>query len=244
MYDKSLINNLFSFDLDQKLVVLKKEKSKSVIVNANNPKIDISKLDTLKLKENFKNIDSNNQIDIFSKEKFDNQLTLEKNNISPTKKKIKKKVKKKIIVKTNGNQLKVYNEIEKSPNNENKLSIEENKDPVIENTKANRPILNNLTQNNRNNTIIKDDNNLKSLYINNWTILCFWCSSRKKNVNKILFEEGSKIITQRLDIMNMFNYLYINEIIQEKLGIEARYMEMSDNFKNSLHYLKQKSLDI
>ncbi len=76
---------------------------------------------------------------------------------------------------------------------------------------------------------------LKSLYINNWTICCFMCTKKKKNVNKILFEEGNKIITERLDIINMFNHLYINEIMQEKLGIEARDMEMSDNFKNSLY---------
>ena len=92
--------------------------------------------------------------------------------------------------------------------------------------------------------MVINDNNLKSLYINNWTIFCFWCTSKKKNVNRVLFEEGNKIITQRLDIMNMFNHLYINEIIQEKFGIEARYIEMPDDFKNSLHPFDSKVCNI
>ena len=147
------------------------------------------------------------------------------------------------MVKTTGNQLKIYDEIEKIPNI-NKLSIEENKVEIIGDTKVNGPILNDISPRNSSSTIIINDNNLKSLYINNWAIFCFWCTSKKRNVNKILFEEGSKIITQRLDIMNMFNHLYINEIIQEKLGIEARYLEMSDGFKSSLHILNSKMSDI
>ena len=87
------------------------------------------------------------------------------------------------------------------------------------------------------------DSNLKSLYINSWAIPCFWCTSKKKNVNKILFEEGNKIITQRLDIMNMFNHLYMSEIIQQKLGLEVRDMEMTEDFKNSLLSLDSKSYD-
>ena len=219
MYDESLINNLFSFDLDKKLVVLKKNKSKSGTENIDNPKMDIRKLDTFKLRQNFKNIDDNNKIKIYPKEISDNQISLEKINIPTTKKKIKKKkIKKKIEVKATNNQLNIYNEIEKSPNG-NKLSMEENKEVKIGDTKVDGPTLNEISPRKSNNSIIIDDINLKNLYINNWAILCFWCTSKKKNVNRILFEEGSKIITQRLDIMNMFTHLYINEIIQEKLGI-------------------------
>ena len=240
MYDKSLINNLFSFDLEKKLVVLKKNKSKSGTENIDNPKMDIRKLDTFKLRQNFKNIYDNNEIKIYPKEISDNQISLEKINIPTTKKKIKKKkIKKKIEVKATNNQLNIYNEIEKSPNG-NKLSMEENKEVKIGDTKVDGPTLNEISPRKSNNSIIIDDINLKNLYINNWAILCFWCTSKKKNVNRILFEEGSKIITQRLDIMNMFTHLYINEIIQEKLGIEVRYMEMSDNFKNSLLSLNSK----
>ena len=49
-----------------------------------------------------------------------------------------------------------------------------------------------------------------------------------------MFEEWSKIITSRLDILNMFNYLYVVEIRQKKLGVEAKGMNMTDNCKNDL----------
>ena len=142
-------------------------------------------------------------------------------------------VKKKISLNSTINQLKANNELERSPNSENKLSLEENKNIIIRDIKANI---------NDDCTSIKIEEDLRSLYINNWTIFCFWFTSKKKNINKILFEEGNKIITERLDIMNMFNHLYINEIIQEKLGIEAKDMEMSDDFKNSLHLLNSKTI--
>ena len=57
----------------------------------------------------------------------------------------------------------------------------------------------------------------------------------KKNINKILFEEGSRIVTKRLDILAMFDHFYVIEIMQKKLGIEVKGMDMSDKCKNSIH---------
>ena len=53
-------------------------------------------------------------------------------------------------------------------------------------------------------------------------------------MNKVLFEEGSKLITERLDLLNMFSHLYTIELIQKKLGIEAKGMNMSNHCKNNL----------
>ena len=240
LYDRSLINNLFSFDLNKKLVVLNVKKKKRKSNDEDNQRTDIKRFDSIKLREDLQNIENNNKnIEIVPKEKLDNQFQLDspfdKNNISSTRKKIKKKTKKKIIVRSASHNLKSYNDIEKTPNYENKLSIEENK--IIDNkdTKVNGTMWRVNTSG--------ADRDLKKVYINNWTIFCFWCTSKKRNVNKVLFEEGSKIITKRLDIMNMFNHLYINEIIQEKLGFEARDMEMSDEFKNYLRFFNSSNID-
>jgi hypothetical protein len=240
LYDRSLINNLFSFDLNKKLVILNVKKKKRKSNDEDNQRIDIKRFDSIKLRENLQNIENNNKnIEIVPKEKLDNQFQsdspFDKKNISSTRKKIKKKTKKKIIVRSASHNLKSYNDIEKTPNYENKLSIEENK--IIDNkdTKVNGTMCRVNTSG--------VDRDLKKVYINNWTIFCFWCTSKKRNVNKVLFEEGSKIITKRLDIMNMFNHLYINEIIQEKLGFEARDMEMSDEFKNYLHFFNSNNID-
>ena len=240
LYDRSLINNLFSFDLNKKLVVLNVKKKKRKSNDEDNQRIDIKRFDSIKLREDLQNIENNNKnIEIVPKDKLDNQFQLDspfdKNNISSTRKKIKKKIKKKISLRSASHNLKSYNDIEKTPNYENKLSIEENK--IIDNkdTKVNGTMCRVNTSG--------VDRDLKKVYINNWTIFCFWCTSKKRNVNKVLFEEGSKIITKRLDIMNMFNHLYINEIIQEKLGFEARDMEMSDEFKNYLHFFNSNNID-
>lgn len=53
-------------------------------------------------------------------------------------------------------------------------------------------------------------------------------------MNKILFEEGSKLITRKLDIMNMFNNLHIVELMQQKLGIEPKGMNMTSRCKQNL----------
>ena len=240
LYDRSLINNLFSFDLNKKLVVLNVKKKKRKSNDEDNQRIDIKRFDSIKLREDLQNIENNNKnIEIVPKDKLDNQFQLDspfdKNNISSTRKKIKKKIKKKISLRSASHNLKSYNDIEKTPNYENKLSIEENK--IIDNkdTKVNGTMCRVNTSG--------VDRDLKKVYINNWTIFCFWCTSKKRNVNKVLFEEGSKIITKRLDIMNMFNHLYINEIIQEKLGFEARDMEMSDEFKNYLRFFNSSNID-
>ena len=96
------------------------------------------------------------------------------------------------------------------------------------------PSMNNNHLNNDTETSKISEKDLTNVYINNWLICCFWCSNRKKNINKILFEEGSRIITKRLDILAMFDHFYVIEIMQKKFGIEAKGMNMSDICKDNL----------
>ena len=165
-----------------------------------------------------------------------NYKIIDKDNISTTRKVkvIKKKKKKKVSnLKSSGDQLKVFNvDDENNPQYENKISIKEN--TKIDDAKPNEDL-------GKTGELLPSESDLKSVYINNWLICCFWCSRNKKNVNKVLFEEGSKILTERLDILNIFKQLYINGLIQEKLGIEAREMEMSDNCKKYLHLIHSKT---
>ena len=112
--------------------------------------------------------------------------------------------------------------------NENKLSSEENKNIVSIFNASNGPL------GGQNDSDTSMDKELKNVYISNWLICCFMCTSRKRNLNKILFEEGSKLITQRLEIMNMFNELHLIEVIRKKLGIEEKGLNMSDRCKDHL----------
>ena len=94
---------------------------------------------------------------------------------------------------------------------------------------------------------VTTEQDLKNVYISNFLICCFSCTNMKKNMNKILLREGSKILTERLDIVNMFYYLYTIETIRKKLKIEAKGVDMSDNCVNHLqiynNYIKSKNND-
>ena len=53
LYDQSLVNNLFSFDLDEKYVVFNTTKFKSKQTSENNNIKDLNKMNSIKLKEKF-----------------------------------------------------------------------------------------------------------------------------------------------------------------------------------------------
>ena len=236
LYDKSLVNSLFSFDLNKKYVVFNHAKSKIKSTNDEDNEVkDIQKVGTFHLKEKIQELENNNNIEIYTKEKLGEQNIIPKTKVSSTRKKVVKKKKSQRsgatkFSKTSNILLKEQiSPKENAPSNDNKIFLEKNK--IISDNIHN--INNNNLRTNTDNVNISEKD-LTNIYINNWLICCFWCSSRKKNINKILFDEGSKIITQRLDILVMFNHFYVIEIMQKKLGIEARGMNMSDNCKEIL----------
>ena len=235
LYDKSLVNNLFSFDLNKKYVVFNSHKKIKQKMEENGMK-DVKRQDIMEYKEKIQDLENNKNVEIYSKENSGDQNILPQNDIISAQKKVikKKKGKKKISSKASKSSLIQFKEKnspnENAQNYENKLSIEENRRNTMSiYNAANEPAPS------HNDTINSSDKDLKNVYINNWLICCFWCASRKKNVNKVLFEEGSKLITERLDILNMFSHLYVIELMQKKLGIEAKGINMSDNCKNNLN---------
>ena len=224
LYDKSLVNDLFSFDLEKKVVIFNTKFKKDKSFDDRNITLDQIKKENNEKIENYRELAEPKNIEIYSKE---NLNELEKVNKSKT---TRKKVKRKKKTTRNVTNLKSVNEIniameEKVNNIENKLSLEDNKNIFSIDNKTNEPAFQDipykLTSGNK-------SNKLQNVYINNWLICCFWCTPRKKNVNKVLFEEGSRILTQRLDILNMFNHFYIMELMQKSMGIELKDMDMSD----------------
>jgi hypothetical protein len=236
LYDKSLVNSLFSFDLNKKYVVFNHAKSKIKSTNDEDHEVkDIQKVGTFHLKEKIQELENKNNIEIYAKENLGEQNIIPKTKVSSTRKKVVKKKKSQRsgatrFSKTSNILLKEQiSPNDNAPSNDNKLSIEENK--IVNNISS----LNNIHLGSDSDTVQTSEKDLTNVYINNWLVCCFWCSSRKKNINKILFKEGSRIITQRLDILSMFNHFYLIEIMQKKLGIEAKGMNMSDKCKDYLH---------
>ena len=224
LYDKSLVNDLFSFDLEKKVVIFNTKFKKDKSFDDRNITLDQIKKENNEKIENYRELAEPKNIEIYSKENL-NELK-KVNKFKTTRKKVKRKKK----TTRNVTNLKSVNEIniameEKVNNIENKLSLEENKNIFSIDNKTIEPAFQDipykLTSGNK-------SNKLQNVYINNWLICCFWCTPRKKNVNKVLFEEGSRILTQRLDILNMFNHFYIMELMQKNMGIELKDMDMSD----------------
>ena len=63
--------------------------------------------------------------------------------------------------------------------------------------------------------------------------LCFCCARKRTTIQNVLLNEGINIISNKLDIFNIFDKLYRDEKIQEKL-MKLEVINMSDNCKERL----------
>ena len=86
---------------------------------------------------------------------------------------------------------------------------------------------------------VNDDN--KGTIINNikMNICCYYCLSKKTNMDVNLLEEGMKLLTRRLDIMNIFTRIYQDEILQKKLLKESLSIPMSKSCIYNIDIIKK-----
>ena len=248
LYDKSLVNNLFSFDLNNKFVVFNRVKKKAHELKEDKSIKDLHLFNSNQPKQKYEDIEKDKNVEIYLKDNPSKQNPDIKNNVSSTRNKIikTKKSQKNLAGRTSINigekskEVDIYDiQKEKNENNQkddNKMSYDENKNILPISKLDNSPL------GTFNESSISTKKDLKNVYINNCLIYCFWCTRKKKNLNKLLFKEGSKILTERLDVMNMFHHLYIVEIMKEKLGIEPKGVKMSENCAKifAKYFLKDK----
>ena len=94
LYDRSLVNNLFSFDMNKKYVAFNKSRNRIKLTNEDNNNIkDLHKVDTMNLKQKFQEFETNKNIEVYSKENLKDTNTIAKNIIPSPKKKNSKKEK-------------------------------------------------------------------------------------------------------------------------------------------------------
>ena len=62
---------------------------------------------------------------------------------------------------------------------------------------------------------------------------------KKKNIQNILLDEGMDLITEKLDIINIFNVIHKYELIQENDSNRENIFEMSANYKQKLKALSK-----
>jgi len=229
LYDISLVNNLFNFDLEKKLIMNKKrEKNKKIkfkndedfkeIKHFNSNKY-ISR-NTIKMSDEILNstgavTGSENRI----KESEEIQKN-NNNNLPETKKNVNyQNIKYSTYLKNYKN---IINRIRKI----NKISLR--------NIKKKNNIVNNIKTENENNenNIIKIVNKIK---INKACLyFCFLFARKRRNLDNILLDEGINIICEKLDVFNLFDKIYKAKKIQENVEENDIYEVMSKESKINL----------
>ena len=230
LYEKSLVNNLFNFDLEKKLVVLKVKKNlenKEIKENKENKENSQSDNSRRKLNTKLNTLNLNNKNEeISSKNKFmEHDIIISKKNKSSNDTKKETNNTKKI--------LKIYHKknepIEKDKNDNNNFN-DMNSDCLEKKIEDIENIHNESKEKNEQNKNI-----ITKIKVNTFYVHCGFCCVRGiSNLNNILLDEGMKLITEQLDVLNIFRKLYIEEKGEKKLKEKIISVEMSDECRNDI----------
>ena len=230
LYEKGLINHLFSFDMDKKIIELKVQKKIKNII-PNKPQASKSLKHDYKLSSNilvYSNENTTKAKSIMkeggttSENKLNSDNILSPKSTSLLKVKNKRKIKKKKLVRINS--MKSENEGIKSKHilknnlkdeNEIKNSNFNFGEHIIETEKVSRQKISKLT-------FTKVD-----LYV------CFLCTRKRKKIQNILIDEGMNMFSEKLDVINIFTKLMKIEDF-ENLAHKEKAIEMSDECKKRL----------
>ena len=240
LYDIDIVNNLFSFDLDKKQVLIKKLKKDNNINNTN----DILYENKETINGNKENINDDNKNIYYPNIKSNkmvrlNIVNLNENDLNPTIENepeigIRKKRKRSNIKMNTSNYRKSQQIKEEMNNNKNIETQNINKNEKTSHRNMNKTV----SSNNKMISIddeIKQRNIMDNVYINPFfTIFAFCCIRKINNVNCYVLEEGLDIIKERLDVINIFKKLYYSEKIQELFKDKKKDIDMTDKCKAKL----------
>ena len=238
LYDKALVNNLFSFDLDKKNVLIKNKKRKNDEGNKDEtPQIYSQNI-------------PNNSIQIYGSNNFQNEISVQSrnrlqhnsNNNCTDDTLVTGRRRKKRYVKINANSGKNEMNIQNIEENELKSpnEIYDYKDKYKENINN----IDNAAQfEGKEKTERNEDENRRIIDRVKMKCCCiyFWfCFARKKkNIDNVLLDEGMRIIVENLDIINIFKKIHSAEIIEKTLKARGNLIEMSEECKQKIHSLNK-----
>jgi hypothetical protein len=236
LYDISLVNNLFSFNISKKIIMIKNLKATKIenISSGKNYKeknIEINPpIANMSSSRKSLNINMSNcllskdstQNNIISRKKIGQGPLISRNVKLPKRKSYKSKTK---IHKNS--MISNFNIDERSEVRKISLGGKNSK------TEINKKVYNNINTNdyNVNNldiTEVKERNIetekdkkcdiiIEKIRFNVlYTYFCFLCLRRKKNLQNELLDKGMKLVYQKLDIFNIFKKMYIFDNISEQ----------------------------
>jgi hypothetical protein len=236
LYDISLVNNLFSFNISKKIIMIKNLKATKIenISSGKNYKeknIEINPpIANMSSSRKSLNINMSNcllskdstQNNIISRKKIGQGPLISRNVKLPKRKSYKSKTKiHKNTVISNFN-IDERSEVRKISLGGKNSKTESNK-KVYNNINTNDYNANNLditevkernieTEKDKKCDIIIEKIRFNVLY----TYFCFLCLRRKKNLQNELLDKGMKLVYQKLDIFNIFKKMYIFDDISEQ----------------------------
>ena len=198
LYDKALVNNLFSFDLDKKMVEIKKKDNNS---NSNTKKLEVHPI-------------------IYVNNNIQDELSEQSRN------KMNEDISKNCIVSPNSKSIYIKEENLKSSDLIKIYNINKNVNVgKIENMMQSEVKMGDkeADRGNENRRII-DRIKMKCCCVYFW----FCLARKKKNILNLSLDEGMRIIEEKLDIINIFKKIYSTEFIEKNLKIKGNMLEMSD----------------
>lgn len=227
LYLSSFTNNLFSFNLDKKIIYLKENKH--------------HKLDDISIEKDIK-IDEKNKDDKNLKK---NEI-IKKNNLAqnfPSQHLILGRTLK--FSKRNNQRAKTCINLNFSKSERNKInSFSSNLkyDELINNKVTIGELEHNKGESQKNEqmeTIKRTETKIiNKIEINKiYYLICFICSRKRINIGNILLEESLRIISEKLDILNIFKRLYRDENINKN-----NIIEMSKECKLKLYEYRNKHM--
>ena len=222
LYKKSIANNLFSFDLRKKIISIKKGKDLIFKINHNNTKEE-------------KNLGSiitsqNTHINKINKKKLLIMDTLNDKEIND-KMSENYLINKKNILEINpyGNQINNANYDTISVKNNSKETEKNKSRSFLNKSKKINNKLNLASDNNKNDMIINKFN-LKDTLIT----LCFCYKNKRNKKTKILLDETMNIITEKLDILNLFRNICTIENLKNDFDYNVGILKISEECSNNL----------
>ena len=235
LYDKTMVNNLFTFNLNNfsvrirnkpKLNINKLSKVKTPYLNKEKYEIKIDKIPIDFSKNNLMKSSEIKKSRLKKSSILDCKTYIIHNNSNNEKTTNSKNVSStRMLKKSIFNQPELYKENNDSEINYEEIKIYNYKSPVEDKIFDKRKI------------IKKIETNIFCTYF------CFCIVRKRENFGNALLDEAMNIITEKLDIFNMFRDFYFIDDLKEKSNYEYINFEMSDECKSKLSAVSNKIMN-
>lgn len=234
LYEKGLVNHLFSFDLYKKVISvksLKKNGGKNASLNESpyqpkelyTPIIPSAKLSFQNSINSNDEIKSKNILNEDFPNKIKNDDIIIAGIVAPSKgKKKKKKVKRKATISSK------QTKIENIEVNSLKPNLDNMKNQIIEKS-IDLSCQNKETNKDCENKNIIDKVNFSKVD----KFVCFFCIRKRTNLQNILIDEGMELVSEYLDVINIFKRAHLENKLLGKIDNED-FIEMSDECKKGV----------